>query len=233
LVLGATLVYSWFLAAHEICDQSRRRFMVSGQDDAARIRTRVRVPLRFGTDVLDVATMVTFDGLCDGREHLAVLFGDPLAQPEPLVRLHSECLTGDVFGSARCDCGPQLAEAIRLMCERGGIVLYLRHEGRGIGLFNKLDAYRLQDLGFDTFEANRLLSFPDDLRDYQAAAQMLAALEVPAIRLLSNNPDKVGQLRGYGVRVSGQQPTGVFVTSANRGYLSAKVRHSGHQLQLD
>jgi GTP cyclohydrolase II len=203
--------------------------MVSRQDASASVRTRVRVPLRTGTD----ATMVSFQGLCDGREHLAVLFGDPLQQREPLVRVHSECLTGDVFGSARCDCGPQLAESIALMRERGGIVLYLRHEGRGIGLFNKLDAYCLQDMGFDTYEANRMLRFPDDMRDYQVAAQMLGALRVPAIRLLSNNPDKAGQLRGYGIDVRAQESTGVFLTAANRGYLAAKVRHTGHQLQLD
>ena len=199
---------------------------------AARVRTRVRVPLRNGGVAYEAATMVSFEGLSDGREHLAVLFGDPLRQREPLVRLHSECLTGDVFGSARCDCGPQLAESIALMCQHGGIVLYLRHEGRGIGLFNKLDAYRLQDLGFDTFEANRMLSFPDDPRDYHPAAQMLLALRVPAIRLLSNNPDKACQLRGYGIDVRGEEATGVFVTSANRSYLSAKV-HAGHSLRLD
>jgi len=177
--------------------------------------------------------MVSFDGLCDGREHLAVLFGDPASEPVPLVRLHSECLTGDVFGSARCDCGPQLHESVRLMCAEGGIVLYLRHEGRGIGLFNKLDAYRLQDLGFDTFEANRALQFPDDLRDYQVAAQMLTALQVSAIRLLSNNPDKAYQLQVHGIDVRSQQSTGVFVTRANRGYLQAKVSRAGHQLRLD
>jgi GTP cyclohydrolase II len=205
--------------------------MVIVQGETARVRTQVRVPLRAGDAIFDVATMVSFEGLSDGREHLAVLFGDPLDQPEPLVRLHSECLTGDVFGSARCDCGPQLAESIALMCQRGGIVLYLRHEGRGIGLFNKLDAYRLQDQGFDTFEANRMLRFPDDLRDYHPAAQMLLALRVPAIRLLSNNPDKAYQLRVYGIDVRGEEVTGVFVTSANRNYLSAKMS-AGHQLRL-
>jgi GTP cyclohydrolase II len=201
--------------------------------DAVSVRTRVRVPLRSGNDIYSAATMVSFEGLCDGREHLAVLFGDPLSGPPPLVRLHSECLTGDVFGSARCDCGPQLRESIQLMCEQGGIVLYLRHEGRGIGLFNKLDAYRLQDLGLDTFQANRVLQFPDDLRDYQVAAQMLAALRVPAVRLLSNNPDKARQLQLHGIEVYARQPTGVFLTSANRAYLRAKVRRAGHQLRLD
>jgi GTP cyclohydrolase II len=206
---------------------------VSDPYSAARVRARVSVPLRSDDGIYAAATMVSFDGLHDGREHLAVLFGDPLSEPVPLVRLHSECLTGDVFGSARCDCGPQLQESVRLMCEQGGIVLYLRHEGRGIGLFNKLDAYRLQDLGFDTFQANRALRFPDDLRDYQVAAQMLQALQVPAIRLLSNNPDKASQLQAHGIDVRARQPTGVFLTSVNRGYLQAKVRLAGHELRLD
>ena len=212
---------------------ARNEVAVGEPGSPASVRTSVQVPLRSGAGIHGAVTMVSFDGLCDGREHLAVLFGDPLAKPPPLVRLHSECLTGDVFGSARCDCGPQLHESVRLMCEQDGIVLYLRHEGRGIGLFNKLDAYRLQDLGFDTFEANRVLRFPDDLRDYQVAAQMLSALGVPAIRLLSNNPDKTHQLQEHGIEVLARQPTGVFVTSANRGYLQAKVRLAGHELRLD
>jgi GTP cyclohydrolase II len=200
---------------------------------AALTRTRVQVPLRLGDEVYEAATIVSFEKLCDEREHLAVLFGNPLAHPEPLVRLHSECLTGDVLGSARCDCGPQLRESVQRMSQEGGIILYLRQEGRGIGLYNKLEAYRLQDLGHDTFEANRALHFPDDLRDYRVAAQMLSALAVPAIRLLSNNPDKETQLRAYGIDVRGRQPTGVFVTQANRRYLQAKVRRAGHELSLD
>jgi GTP cyclohydrolase II len=198
----------------------------------ARVRARVRVPLRAAEGDCPAVTMVSFDGLRDGREHLAVVFGEPDCQPVPLVRVHSECLTGDVFGSARCDCGSQLRESIQLMSREGGIVLYLRHEGRGIGLFNKLDAYVLQDLGMDTFEANRALQFADDLRDYQVAAQMLTALRVPAIRLLSNNPDKADQLRMYGIHVHGPQRTGVFVTDANRSYLQAKAL-AGHYLPLD
>lgn len=200
---------------------------------AVSVRTRVRVPLQLDNAMYELATMVSFDGLCDGREHLAVLFGDPLAKPEPLVRLHSECLTGDVFASARCDCGPQLRESFRLMSQEDGIVLYLRQEGRGIGLYNKLDAYRLQDTGYDTFEANRALNFPDDLRDYQAAAEMLIALRIRRIRLLSNNPDKIQQLRAHGVDVRSQQPTGVFLTHANGRYLHAKASRAGHQLQLE
>jgi GTP cyclohydrolase II len=204
-----------------------------GSSSPACVRTKVEVPLLLDDHIFEAATMVTFDGLCDGREHLAVLFGDPLVQLDPLVRLHSECLTGDVFGSARCDCGPQLRESVRLICAAGGIILYLRHEGRGIGLYNKLDAYRLQDFGFDTFAANNALGFVDDLRDYQVAAQMLKALGVTTIRLLSNNPDKTAQLCSYGIDVHSQQTTGVFITRVNLGYLEAKVLQAGHHLKLD
>ena len=199
----------------------------------ARVRTKIKIPLMVGGRMYESATMVSFDGLCDGQEHVAVLFKDPFAQFVPLVRLHSECLTGDVFGSARCDCGPQLRESVRLMCDDGGIILYLRHEGRGIGLYNKLDAYQIQDFGCDTYEANHALGFIDDLRDYRVAAQMLKALGAPAIRLLSNNPDKAAQLRAYGIEVRSQQPTGVFLTEANLGYLEAKILRTGHWLKLD
>lgn len=213
--------------------QEPARIDEPGPSTPACVRTKVKVPLLLDDRMYESAVMVTFDGLCDDREHLAVLFGEPLTQLPPLVRLHSECLTGDVFGSARCDCGPQLRESFRLMSTVGGIVLYLRHEGRGIGLYNKLDAYRLQDFGFDTFAANNALGFVDDLRDYQVAAQMLKALEVTTIRLLSNNPDKTAQLCSYGIDVHSQQATGVFATRANIGYLEAKVLQAGHHLKLD
>ncbi|MEU2779831.1 GTP cyclohydrolase II [Streptomyces sp. NPDC007162] len=175
-------------------------------------------------------TIVSFQNLSDEHEHVAVLFDSPPAGPEPLVRVHSECLTGDVLGSARCDCGPQLRESVQRLTREGGILLYLRQEGRGIGLYNKLESYGLQDLGHDTFEANRALHFPDDMRDYRVAAEMLTALGVPAIRLLSNNPDKERQLRSYGIDIRERQPTGVFATRANHRYLEAKMRLAGHEI---
>ncbi|MEV6805423.1 GTP cyclohydrolase II [Streptomyces sp. NPDC051132] len=197
---------------------------------AATPRARVRVPLCFADGYRADAELVTFHGLTDGREHLAVVLGEP--GPVPLVRLHSECLTGDVFGSARCDCGPQLREAVERVAGRGGILLYLRQEGRGIGLYNKLDAYALQDQGLDTYEANAALGLPEDARDYTAAAQMLTALGVTELDLLSNNPDKAEQLRARGITVRERVPTGVFTTAHNVRYLRAKALHTRHTLPL-
>ncbi|MCX5333059.1 MULTISPECIES: GTP cyclohydrolase II [unclassified Streptomyces] len=197
---------------------------------AATQRSRVRVPLRFGDGYSVDSELVTFHGLTDGQEHVAVVLGEP--GPTPLVRLHSECLTGDVFGSARCDCGPQLREAVERIAERGGVLLYLRQEGRGIGLYNKLDAYALQDQGLDTYAANTALGLPEDDRDYTAAAQMLKALGIDSLDLLSNNPDKAGQLRDLGIDVHDRVPTGVFTTAHNVRYLRAKVLQTQHTLPL-
>ncbi|GAA2268810.1 GTP cyclohydrolase II [Streptomyces ruber] len=199
---------------------------------AATPRARVRVPLRFHDGYSTEAELVTFHGLADGREHVAVVLGAPEPGATPLVRLHSECLTGDVLGSARCDCGPQLREAVERIAGRGGVLLYLRQEGRGIGLYNKLDAYALQDQGFDTYAANTALGLPEDARDYTAAAQMLRALGVGALDLLSNNPDKAQQLRDLGVEVRDRVPTGVFATDHNVRYLRAKVLRTRHTLPL-
>jgi GTP cyclohydrolase II len=180
--------------------------------DAA-IRTQIRIPLRFPDGSATRALVTTFTGLVDGREHLALTLGDPTALP--LVRLHSECLTGDVFGSQRCDCGPQLREAVERISGTGGHLLYLRQEGRGIGLYDKLDAYALQDAGLDTYEANVALGHAPDERDYTPAAQMLRALGVSTLSLLSNNPDKAVQLIRHGLTVAARTPTGVHVSAAN------------------
>lgn len=173
----------------------------------------------------------SFHGLIDGKEHMALQFGEPGALP--LVRMHSECLTGDVFGSLRCDCGPQLQEALRVLKEEGGYLLYLRQEGRGIGLYPKLDAYRLQEQGLDTYAANVHLGHGQDDRDYTAAAQMLQALGVSRIELLSNNPDKKQQLERLGIEVAACRQTRVHANKHNLGYLRAKVNLTHHLLQLD
>jgi GTP cyclohydrolase II len=193
----------------------------------ATVRSSLEVPLRLADGFEAFGRVVTFDGLDDGLEHVAVALGEP--DDVPLVRLHSECLTGDVLGSQRCDCGPQLHEAVRRISRCGGYLLYLRQEGRGIGLYNKLDAYRLQDTGLDTYEANVALGFEPDERDYGVAAQMLLALGVDTVALLTNNPDKVAQLELAGVRVESRVPTGVHRSPANHRYLDAKA-WNGHLL---
>ena len=198
---------------------------------AATVRTRVHIPLSFADGYSVTAEVVTFHGLVDGAEHIALVLGDR-AGGTPLVRLHSECLTGDVFGSARCDCGPQLREAVERIDSVGGVLLYLRQEGRGIGLYNKLDAYALQDAGLDTYQANTALGLPEDARDYTPAAQMLAALGVTGLDLLTNNPDKTRQLRDLGVTVGRTVPTGVHATSDNLRYLHAKAAHTHHTIAL-
>ncbi|GAA2238822.1 MULTISPECIES: GTP cyclohydrolase II [Kitasatospora] len=194
----------------------------------ATVRSRVRIPLTFGDGYRVEAEAHTFHGLADGAEHLALRLGGP--GRTPLVRLHSECLTGDVFGSDRCDCGPQLREAVERIAESGGYLLYLRQEGRGIGLYNKLDAYALQDSGLDTYQANTALGLPEDGRDYTAAAQMLTTLDATGIRLLSNNPDKAAQLTALGITVTERVPTGVHLSESNVHYLSTKA--AGTELTL-
>ena len=146
------------------------------------------------------------------------------------MRLHSECLTGDVFGSQRCDCGPQLREAVERITKHGGYVLYLRQEGRGIGLYDKLDAYALQDRGLDTYDANLALGHRADERDYTSAAQMLHALGANRIGLLSNNPDKSAQLARLGITIARQVPTALHLTGTNAAYLATKARRGGHDL---
>lgn len=185
------------------------------------VRTCVIVHTSYGP-----ATFISFNHLSDQKEHIAVIYGH--VTEVPLVRIHSECLTGDVFSSAHCDCGNQLHETLRAFSEKGGVLLYLRQEGRGIGLYNKLEAYALQRQGYDTFEANHLLQFPNDLRDYTVAAQMLQALDLQKIRLVSNNPDKVVQLEKNGITIVETISTGMYENPHNEGYLASKRSKQGH-----
>jgi GTP cyclohydrolase II len=204
----------------------------------ATIRTQVELPLRFADGYTTDARVFSFEGLVDGREHLAFALGDrtaPYSADErdvPLIRPHSECLTGDVFGSQRCDCGPQLREAVERIAEAGGYLLYLRQEGRGIGLYSKLEAYALQDTGIDTYDANVALGHEEDERSYVVAVQMLDAVGVSRVALLSNNPDKARQLRSCGVTVVEQVPTGVYVSASNHRYLETKAHRGRHTLEL-
>ncbi|MFY1675463.1 GTP cyclohydrolase II [Streptomyces sp. WMMC905] len=195
----------------------------------AAVRARVGVTLHRADG--QRAELVTFAGLPDVKEHIAIIVAKA-SRGVPVVRVHSECLTGDVLGSARCDCGPQLDESLRRIATEGGAVLYLRQEGRGIGLYNKLDAYLLQDQGVDTFEANELIGRDADERDYAVAAAMLHALGMDRIRLLTNNPDKVAQLQEHRIDVVSAIPTGVHLTAENTRYLEAKVLRSGHTISV-
>lgn len=214
---------------------------MSHSPPAATVRTHLRVPLRFADGYATTARVFAFNGLVDGREHLALGLGDRAGafSPDlyrgspPLVRPHSECLTGDVFGSRRCDCGAQMSQAVKRIAGAGGFLLYLRQEGRGIGLYAKLDAYALQDAGLDTYEANLALGYAADERDYTVAAQMLYALGLSQVALLTNNPDKVAQLSRLGVTVTEQVPTGVHMSGTNARYLAAKARRGEHMLDLD
>jgi GTP cyclohydrolase II len=171
---------------------------------------------------------------CDGKEHVALVRGDVFGKEGVLTRLHSECLTGDVFASLRCDCREQLERALAVIAaEPSGVLLYMRQEGRGIGLANKIRAYRLQEAGLDTVDANLALGFRDDQRDYGPAAAMLRQLGVRSVRLLTNNPDKIAQLERCGTSVTARVPHVVMPGPQNRHYLETKTRRSGHLMMFE
>jgi len=195
-------------------------------EDISDIPSRARLPTTFGDFVIRV-----FHEETTGFDHVALTLGD-MKGPDPvLVRAHSECLTGDAFGSLRCDCGPQLHAALDAIQEKGwGCLLYLRQEGRGIGLHAKIQAYHLQDKGADTLDANLMLGYPGDARDYQIAANMLNYLKVEKVTLLTNNPNKIEQLRTYGINVVNREPLVVGVGDSNRSYLETKVDRMGHSI---
>ena len=190
----------------------------------ATIVARARLPL----DGLPPSQMVSFRDPASGEDHVALVIGAFGGEP-PLIRLHSECLTGDVFGSLKCDCGPQLKQALHLIGNAGGgVLLYLRQEGRGIGLANKLRAYQLQDRGLDTVDANRRLGFADDERDYRMAAAMLRALGIERVRLLTNNPAKVAGLTLENITVAARIAHNMPTNPHNADYIATKLAKSGH-----
>ncbi len=194
---------------------------------------RARVDFKVGAKSDIEAEILSFTGLKTEKEHVAVIFKQADSTMDvPLVRMHSECLTGDVFHSSRCDCGEQLEETINRMGELGGIILYLRQEGRGIGLYNKIDAYELQSQGMDTYQANNHLGFGDDLREFTEAAQMLQALGVNKIRLVTNNPKKVQDLKDNGIEIVEVVNTAAHLKDGNENYLKAKISHGKHTLKL-
>ena len=186
------------------------------------------IPTEYG----DFETIV-YESEIDPQHHVAFVKGDVNSDEGILVRVHSECLTSDVFGSLRCDCGPQIHQAMRIIAKEGkGVILYMRQEGRGIGLVNKIKAYALQDNGFDTVEANEVLGFKPDLRDYGIGAQMLADIGVRKMRLLTNNPRKVKGLEGFGLQIVERVPIEIPPNGQNSNYLKVKKDKLGHILSM-
>jgi len=193
-----------------------------------RVEAVAELPTRFGK-----FRLVGFWNNRDAKEHVALVSGEVVGGEEVPVRLHSECLTGDVMGSLRCDCRDQLTAGLEAIQRRGrGVLLYLRQEGRGIGLINKIRAYALQEQGLDTVEANLALGFRDDERDYAVAAHMLHSLGLRSIRLITNNPEKIRQLTQHRIAVAGRIPHVIPPNEFNRHYLETKARRSGHYLEL-
>ena len=206
---------------------------------SASIQTQVDVPCSITDKSRNTPRFVTFDNLCDNKEHIALVYSGDVWTPEqennapPLVRIHSKCLTGDTFGSRLCDCGQQLHHAQDCISRHGGVLLYMDQEGRGIGLYNKLKCYFLKATqGLDTYEANRHLNFPDDLRDYTPAAEMLLALNIQRIKLLTNNPDKAKQITKHGIEITSLENTPTFETEENHDYLACKKKKTQHNLNI-
>ncbi|WP_126939144.1 bifunctional 3,4-dihydroxy-2-butanone-4-phosphate synthase/GTP cyclohydrolase II [Veillonella sp. VA142] len=195
-------------------------------DKLVSIAAETRLPTKYGD-----FRIIIFKNEVDHKEHLMIVKGDVRGKSDVLMRIHSECLTGDVFGSHRCDCGEQLENALRAIEEQGeGIVIYMRQEGRGIGLTNKIKAYTLQDQGYDTVEANVKLGFPPDMREYSLAAQMLRELDVKSVKLLTNNPEKKEDLERWGITVSKRVPIVIKANSINAKYLNTKKEKMRHML---
>lgn len=197
-------------------------------DQLMNVECRAKMPTAYGN-----FEIVGFDNKLDGKEHIALVKGDVNGKEDVLVRIHSECFTGDILGSYRCDCGMQLKTAMQRIEKFGeGIVLYLRQEGRGIGLLNKIKAYKLQDEGYDTVDANLKLGFESDSRDYAVAAQMLKALGVKSVRLMTNNPEKIKGLESYGIKVAERREIEIPANKINEAYLRTKQERMGHELHI-
>ncbi|MDI9819312.1 MULTISPECIES: bifunctional 3,4-dihydroxy-2-butanone-4-phosphate synthase/GTP cyclohydrolase II [unclassified Legionella] len=239
-----------------ICEIMNEDGTMSRRDELARFSKEHDIPLVTVKDLIDYRirheelveevattklpmqgygdfTMIAFRNMLDSAEHFALVRVPQTPNKVPLVRIHSECITGDVFGSSKCDCGAQLKHSLQQISEEGGVIIYLRQEGRGIGLANKLRAYALQEQGYDTVEANLHLGLPIDNRDYAIAFQILKHLGLNAIRLLTNNPQKVESVKKYGIEVTERIPLIIHPTKENRHYLKTKQQKLGHLLVIE
>lgn len=190
--------------------------------------SEAKMPTKYGD-----FKIIGYVNVLNNEHHIALVKGNICDEDEVLVRIHSECLTGDVFGSLRCDCGEQLKIAMENINKQGkGVILYMRQEGRGIGLINKIKAYNLQDEGYDTVEANNMLGFPDDIREYSISAQILKDIGVRKVKLMTNNPRKINELKQYGIEVSERVPIQVQHNNINLRYLKSKKQKLGHLLSF-
>lgn len=213
----------------QLLEESRDHTCPDSPEVCVRVLAIADLPTRFGD-----YQVAAFWNTLDSKEHAAFIHGNIVDQEEVPVRLHSECLTGDAIGSLRCDCRDQLLESLeRIGKMESGIVLYLRQEGRGIGFVNKIKAYQLQDSGYDTVQANEILGFKADERDYAIAAHMLSTLRVKSIRIMTNNPDKMTDLEEHGVRIVGRIPVVVAPNEHDRAYMQTKQSKLGHLLGLE
>ena len=215
----------------ELIDKSEKHHCPPnhGAHTCVKIKAVAHLPSRFGD-----FQIVAFSNDQDKKEHVALVRGNVSGKENIPVRLHSECLTGDVIGSLRCDCRDQLEVSLKTIGKmKSGVILYLRQEGRGIGLINKLKAYQLQDIGHDTVEANKILGFQDDERDYDIAAHMLQSLEIKSIKLMTNNPKKINDLKEHGVKITGRLPLEIPPNKFNKKYLETKKNKSGHLLSKE
>ncbi len=212
-----------------LLEESRTHECAGSPETCVKIVAIADLPTRFGQ-----YQVVAFWNDGERRDHAAFVHGDVFGRDNVPVRIHSECLTGDAIGSLRCDCRDQLIASLEMLGrEEAGVVLYLRQEGRGIGFANKIRAYQLQDGGYDTVQANEALGFLPDERDYEVAAHMLHSLHVGSIRILTNNPEKVEDLRRHGIKIVGRIPLVVPPTAENRDYLETKRKKMGHLLDVE
>lgn len=210
----------------EIVELQKLQNYIKSEEELLKVTARAKLPTSSGE-----FEIVGFENNLDNKEHIALVKGDVEKEEGVLIRLHSECFTGDILGSLKCDCGSQLKQAMdRVATEGKGVVLYLRQEGRGIGLINKIKAYALQDKGADTVEANLALGFAPDLRDYAVAAQMLKALKIKSVRVMTNNPEKIEGLEKYGVKVVGRESIETEFNKKNIDYMKTKKSKMRHIL---